>query len=175
MSVLNKRRKVHLSQQRMADSPFGSVRINYDRWPTVIARVHGEAIPAVTVMPDREVGALAINGQNVPTKRNSRGWDPRRKARGRTALVGDRGYELRPTGLCRAELRRNGALIARAQGTLRSYSPFRTIPGIDAKLSWSQGVDPTDVAVAQAMVVAFGAGAPGALGRCFLFWLDFFN
>ncbi|MET8625985.1 hypothetical protein ABZW30_19895 [Kitasatospora sp. NPDC004669] len=165
-------RKVFLSQQQVVDGPFGPIQINYDRWPSVIARVHGTGIPAVTVVPDRDHGAMNINGQNVPTRRNSSGWDPRRKSRTRTALVADRSYELRPTALRRAELRRNGVLIAHAHGTLRSYSPGRTIPGLDARVTWSQGVDPTDVAIGQAMVVGFGAGAPGALLRSLLFWAD---
>ncbi|MQS15591.1 hypothetical protein F7Q99_25795 [Streptomyces kaniharaensis] len=172
MSQPMKRRKVHLSQQRVADSPFGPIRIDYDRWPSVVARVHGAGIPAVTMLPGRDHGRLTINGFQVPTNRASTGWDPRRKARTRTALVGDRGYELRPTALCRAELRRNGQVIAQARGSLRSYSPFRTIPGLDARVTWSHGVDATDVAVGQAMVVAFGAGAPGALQSIFLFWAD---
>ncbi|MGW2250161.1 hypothetical protein ACWCXH_08170 [Kitasatospora sp. NPDC001660] len=175
MSAPAKRRKVNLSQQRVVGSPFGPVQISHDRWPSVIARVSGAGIPAVTALPDRDRGGLTINGQHVPTALGTRGWDPRRKARTRTALVGARGYELRPTALCRAELRRDGVVIGRAQGTFRSYSPFRGIPGIDAVVTWSPGVDPTDVAIGQAMVVAFGAGAPGAIQRCLMFWLDWIN
>ncbi|MFD7902738.1 hypothetical protein ACFV4F_42045 [Kitasatospora sp. NPDC059722] len=175
MSAPAQRRKVHLSQQRVADSPFGPLQISHDRWPSVIVRLTGAGIPTVTAVPDREHGALSVNGHHVPTVRGSRGWDPRRKARTRTALVGARGYELRPTGLCRAELRRDGAVIGRASSGLGAYSPFRSIPGIDAKIAWSPGVDPTDVAVGQAMVVTFGAGAPGAFQRCFMFWLDWVN
>ncbi|MFI6844777.1 hypothetical protein OG535_24655 [Kitasatospora sp. NBC_00085] len=166
-------RKVSLSQQRVADGPFGPIQINYDRWPSVVARVHGVGIPAVTVVPDRDHGSMNVNGHHVPTNRNSRGgWDPRRRSRTRTALLGDRSYELRPTALRRAELRRNGVLIAHARGTLRSYSPGRSIPGLDARVTWSQGVDPTDVAIGQAMVFGFGAGAPGALLGILLFWVD---
>src|SRR2546422_6135794 len=36
----------------------------------------------------------------------ARRWDPRRIARASTALVGNRGYELRPTGLFQARLLR---------------------------------------------------------------------
>lgn len=130
-------------------------------------------MPAVTVLPSR---GLSVNGERVPTEQGvGRWWDPRRKARTCTVRVGDRGYELRPTGLFRARLLRDGTPIAGAYGGLRSYSPVRTHPGIDARLNWSPGVDPTDVAVGQAMVIAFGAGAPGALARVLLFWLEFWQ
>ncbi|WP_406202941.1 hypothetical protein OH807_25560 [Kitasatospora sp. NBC_01560] len=166
------RRKVPLSQQHVVDSPFGRIQIDYDRWPSVVARLHGAGIPGVTLVPDRDHGAMTVNGHHVPTGRKSSGWDPRRASRTRTALVGDRSYELRPTALRRAELWRNGVLLARARGTLRAWAPGRSIPGLDARVTWSQGVDPTDVAIGQAMVTGFGAGAPGALLRIPLFWLD---
>ncbi|MFF5018624.1 hypothetical protein [Streptomyces sp. NPDC001165] len=86
-------------------------------------------------------------------------------------MVGERTYELRPTSLRRARLLRNGTPIAEARGTLRSYASLRDIPGIDARLTWSHGLDPTDVAIGQAMVVAFGAGAPGALATFISSWL----
>jgi hypothetical protein len=70
---------------------------------------------------------MSINKQVIPCRSADRGgWYPRRKARTRTALVGDRAYELRPTGLRRAQLRRNGELLAEARGTWRSYNPFRS-------------------------------------------------
>ncbi|MEU1285361.1 hypothetical protein [Kitasatospora sp. NPDC005856] len=150
-------------QQRVIDGPFGPIQVGYDRWPSVVARVQGSGVPTVTVVPDRDHGAINVNGHNVPTTR---------KSRTRTAVLGDRGYELRSTGLRRAELRRNGELIARARGTFRSYAPGRTVPGLDAEVTWSQGIDPTDVAVGQAMVLAFGAGAPGAVLRTVFFWYD---
>ncbi|WP_280664392.1 MULTISPECIES: hypothetical protein [unclassified Kitasatospora] len=161
----------------MADSPFGPIRISHDSWPSVIALVQGEGMPAVTVRPGRDNGGgMSVNGRRVTTShRTGRRWDPRRAARTRTALVGDRGYELRPTGVCRSQILRNGTPVAEARGTLLSYSPFHEIPGIDARLTWSPGVDPTDVAIGQAMVVAFGAGAPGALTTLAFFWLDFIN
>ncbi|WP_280692761.1 hypothetical protein [Kitasatospora sp. GAS204B] len=176
MSVFTKRRKVRLSKHRMVDSPFGPIRISHDSWPSVIALVQGEGMPAVTVLPDRDHGAMSVDGRRVTTsRRTDRRWDPRRAARTRNALVGGRGYELRPTGLCRARLLRDGTPIAEARGTLLSYSPFQQIPGIDARLTWSHGVDPTDVAIGQAMVVAFGAGAPGALTTLAFCWLDWIN
>ncbi|WP_280725939.1 hypothetical protein [Kitasatospora sp. MAA4] len=173
MSIFTKRRQVRLSHHFVADSPFGPVRISHDGWPSVIALVQGPGMPNVTVRPGRDDGGLSINRQTVSTDRSAaRRWDPRRSARTRTARVGDRGYELRPTGLRRARLLRDGTPIAEARGTLRSYSPFRDIPGSDARLSWTPGVDPTDVAMGQALVVAFGAGAPGALTALTFFWLD---
>ncbi|GHF28227.1 hypothetical protein GCM10018790_02040 [Kitasatospora xanthocidica] len=172
MSSPTQRRKVRLSQHQTAESPFGPIQIDYDRWPSVVARLHGAGIPVVTVVPGREHGAMTLNGHHVPAKERASGWDPRRKARTRTALLGDRTYELRPVSLRRAELRRNGVLIAEARGGLRSYSPGRSIPGLGARVAWSHGVDPTDVAVGQAMVLAFGAGAPGAVLGALLFWVD---
>ncbi|MFB9832733.1 hypothetical protein [Actinoallomurus acaciae] len=170
MSIFTRRRRVRLSRHRTAAGPFGPVRISRDRRPSVLAHVEGPGIPAVTVLPGRD---LSVNGERAPTGRDvGRWWDPRRKARTCTARVGDRGYELRPTGLFRARLLRDGTPIATAHGGLRSYSPVRSHPGIDARLDWSSGADPTDVAVGQAMVIAFGAGAPGALTRVLLFWLD---
>ncbi|MEU4115902.1 hypothetical protein AB0F71_15580 [Kitasatospora sp. NPDC028055] len=151
-------------QQRVIDGPFGPIQISHDRWPSVVARVQGAGIPAVTVVPDRDHGAMNMGGHNIPTSRA--------RNRTRTAVVGDRTYELRPRGLRRAELRRNGTLIAHAHGTFRSYAPGRTIPGLDAKVTWSQGIDPTDVAVGQAMVLGFGAGAPGIILRTIFFWYD---
>ncbi|MFD5465501.1 hypothetical protein ACFWIQ_22110 [Kitasatospora sp. NPDC127059] len=123
-------------------------------------------MPTVTVVPDRDYGAMNINGQSVPTTR---------KSRTRTAVLGDRTYELKATSLRRAELRRNGQLIAHAHGTYRSYAPGKSIPGLDARVTWSHGIDPTDVAVGQAMVVGFGAGAPGAVLRTVFFWVDNFS
>ncbi|WP_188303250.1 hypothetical protein [Streptomyces sp. CBMA123] len=120
-------------------------------------------MPTVTVVPDRDHGAMNIGGHNVPMSR---------KSRTRTAVVGDRTYELRSTSLRRAELRRNGVLIAHARGTYRSYAPGRSIPGLDAKVTWSHGIDPTDVAVGQSMVIGFGAGAPGVVLRTIFFWYD---
>ncbi|WP_030247005.1 hypothetical protein [Streptomyces sp. NRRL S-350] len=151
-------------QQRLMDGPFGPIRISHDRWPSVIAHVQGAGMPTVTVVPDRDHGAMNINGHPVPTSRA--------RNRTRTAVVGDRTYELRPTSLRRAELRRNGTLIAHARGTFRSYGPGNGIPGLDARVNWSQGIDPTDVAVGQGMVLAFGAGAPGAFLRTVFFWVD---
>jgi hypothetical protein len=173
MSIFAKRRKVRLSQHRMVESPHGRLRISHDRWPSVVALVDGPGIPAVTVLPGR---GMSVNGQRMPARQGTRrGWDPRRKARVCTVLAGDRGYELRRTGLLRARLLRGGVLIATARGRLAGYSPLRNIPGIDARLSWSDGVDPTDVAIGQAMVVAFGAGAPGALARLVFFWLEWIS
>ncbi|GAB3976107.1 hypothetical protein GCM10029978_062080 [Actinoallomurus acanthiterrae] len=173
MPIFTKRRKVRLSQHHEVDSPHGPLRISHDRWPSVLALVDGPGIPAVTVLPGR---GMSMNGQRMPARQGTRrGWDPRRKARTCTVLAGDRGYELRPTGLLRARLLRDGAPIATVRGRLADYSPFRNIPGIDARLSWSDGVDPTDVAIGQAMVVAFGAGAPGALARLVFFWLDWIS
>ncbi|KJS54015.1 hypothetical protein [Streptomyces rubellomurinus] len=172
MSVFTKRRSVRLSQHRVLDSPFGPIRIDYDRWPAAVARMTGAGIPTVTMALDRQHGALNVGGQSVPTHEGNTDWDPRRKANTRTALVGGRRYELRPTALCRAELRCDERVIGHARGTLRSYGPGRGIPGIDARVTWSPGVDPTDVAVGQAMVLTFGAGAPGALQRVLMFWID---
>ncbi|MFF4813425.1 hypothetical protein ACFY2K_02460 [Kitasatospora sp. NPDC001309] len=120
-------------------------------------------MPTVTVVPDRDHGAINVNGHNVPTTR---------KSRTRTAVLGDRTYELRATSLRKAELRRNGAVIAHAQGSFRSYAPGSSIPGLHAEVTWSQAIDPTDVAVGQAMVLAFGAGAPGIVLRTVFFWTD---
>ncbi|MEU8923836.1 hypothetical protein AB0D10_23310 [Kitasatospora sp. NPDC048545] len=150
-------------QQRVIDGPFGPIQLSHDRWPSVVARIQGAGMPTVTVVPGRDHGALNINGHSIPTSR---------KSRTRKAVLGDRTYELRSTGLRRAELRRNGTLIAHAHGSFRSYAPGSTIPGLDARITWSQGIDPTDVAVGQAMVVGFGAGAPGAVLRTVLFWVD---
>lgn len=173
MSFFSKRRTVRLSQHRTADSPFGLIRISYDRWPAVIALVQGPGMPPVTVRPGREHGHIKVDGQVVPTRRGSDSrWALRRRTRTRTAVVGARTYELRPTSLCRARLLRNGTPIAEAHGTLGAYGPLRSIPGIDARLTWSHGLDPHDVAIGQAMVVAFGAGAPGALTSLVSFWLD---
>ena len=172
MSVLGGRRRVRLTQHRTVDSPFGPLRISHDRWPSVVAVIDGQHLPTIKVLPDRDLGGMSVNGRPVPLKRGGRAWSMRRATRTRTALVGDRGYELRPTGLRSADLLRDGTHIADAHGTLISYSPFREIPGLDAHLRWQPGVDPTDVAVGQAMVVAFGAGAPGALTNLAFFWLD---
>ncbi len=158
-------------QQRVIDGPFGPIQISHDRWPSVVARVHGTGMPTVTVVPNRDHGAMNVNGQNIPMSSGG-GWGARRKSRTRTARVGDRTYELKPTSMRKAELRRNGVLIANAHGTLRSYAPGRGIPGLDARVKWTQAIDPTDVAIGQAMVLAFGAGAPGALSRTLLFWID---
>lgn len=166
------RRKVRLTRHRAIDSPFGQLRISYDSWPSVIAVLDGPNVPTVKTLPGRDLGGMTFDGRPVPLQRAGRAWSMTRASRTRTALVGDRGYELRPTGLRRARLLRDGRPIADASGTLRSYSPFREIPGLDARLRWQPGVDPTDVAIGQAMVVAFGAGAPGALANVFLFWLD---
>ncbi|WP_031068791.1 hypothetical protein [Streptomyces sp. NRRL WC-3742] len=156
----------------MIDGPFGPIQIDYDPWPSVVARIHGPGIPAVIAVPDRRHGRINFGGHSVPTSQNRSRWNPRRKSRAWTAVVGERTYELRPTTLRRAEVRRNGTVIARASSTLRSYSPGSTIPGRHARLTWSQGLDPTDVAIAQALVLTFGAGAPGALLRIFFFWYD---
>ncbi|WP_030939717.1 hypothetical protein [Streptomyces sp. NRRL S-646] len=77
--------------------------------------------------------------------------------------MGDRTYELRPTGLRRTQLRRNGELLAEALGTWGSCNPFRSIPGPDAGLTWAGWADPADVAIGQSMVVAYGADAPSAI------------
>ncbi|MER6068123.1 hypothetical protein ABT187_04535 [Streptomyces sp. NPDC001817] len=173
MSIFSKRITVRLSQHRTADSPFGPIRISYDRWPSVIALVQGPGMPPITVRPDREHGWIKVDGQVVPTRRGSDSrWALRRRTRTRTAVVGERTYELQPTSLCRARLLRNGTPIAEAHGALSSYGLFRTIPGIDARLIWSPGLDPYDVAIGQAMVVAFGAGAPGALASLVAFGFD---
>lgn len=164
MTFFTRRRKVPLSNHLTADSPLGPIRISYSNWPGVIVAVQSPQMPPVTVVPDRDIGALAINKQVIPCRSADRSsWFPRRKARTRTALMGDRSYELRPTGLRRAQLRRNGELLAEARGTWRSYNPFRSIPGLDARLTWAAWADPTDVAIGQSMVVAYGAGAPGAI------------
>ncbi|WP_225102542.1 hypothetical protein [Streptomyces sp. CoH27] len=108
----------------------------------------------------------------IPTRRGNDGpWALRRRTRTRTALVGGRTYELRPTGLCRARLLRNSTPIAEARGTLRSYVSLRDIPGIDARLTWSHGLEPTDVAIGHAMVFTLGAGAPGVLATLASSWL----
>ncbi|AUY49889.1 hypothetical protein [Streptomyces sp. CB01881] len=151
-------------QQRVVDGPFGPMQISHDRRPSVVARVQGAGMPTVTVVPDRDHGAMNINGHNIPTSRT--------RNRTRTAVVGDRSYELRPLSLRRAELRRNGTLIAHARGSFRSYAPGSTIPGLDAGITWSQGIDPTDVAIGQAMILGFGAGAPGVILRTVFFWVD---
>ncbi|MER5549848.1 hypothetical protein [Streptomyces sp. NPDC002589] len=173
MSFFSKRRTIRLSQHRTADSPFGPIRISFNPGLlTVIALVQGPGMPPVTVVPGRDIGAISINRQVIPTRRGSDGsWALRRRTRTRTALMGDRSYELRPTGLRRARLLRNGTPIAEARGTLRSYVSLRDIPGLDARLTWSHGVDPTDVAIGHAMVFAFGAGAPGALVSLASIWL----
>ncbi|MFD7162308.1 hypothetical protein [Streptomyces violascens] len=172
MSFFNKRRTIRLSQHRTADSPFGPIRISYNPGPAVIALIQGPGMPPVTVVPGRDHGQIKLNGQVIPTRRRkSNRWALCRRSRTRTAAVGERTYELRPVSLRQARLLRNGTLIAEAQGTLRSYASLRDIPGIDARLTWSHGLDPTDVAIGQAMVVAFGAGAPGALASIASFWL----
>ncbi|MCD9874745.1 hypothetical protein [Streptomyces guryensis] len=164
MTFFTRRRKVHLSNHRTAHSPLGLIRITYSNWPGVIVAVQSPQMPPVMVLPDRDVGAMSINKQVIPCRSADRGgWYPRRKARTRTALVGDRAYELMPTGLRRAQLRRNGELLAEACGTWRSYNPFRSVPGLDARLTWAGWADPTDVAIGQSMVIAYGAGAPGAI------------
>lgn len=162
-----------LSNHRMVDSPLGRIRISYGGWPQVIVAVQSPQMPPVTVLPDRDVGALSIDRQVIPctTARRSN-WNPRRGARTRTAVVGDRAYELRPTGVRRAQLRRNGELLAEARGTWSAYGPLRTIPGLDARLSWAGWADATDVAIGQSMVLAFGAGAPGMLASFVGFCLD---
>ncbi|GHE15430.1 hypothetical protein [Streptomyces alanosinicus] len=177
MSFFSKRRTIRLSQHRTADSPFGPIRISYNPGLlTVIALVQGPGMPSVTVVPGRDRGAMSINGQVIPTRRGNDGrWALRRRTRTRTALLGERTYELRPTSLRRARLLRNGTHIAEARGTLRSYASLRDIPGLDARLSWSHGLDPTDVAIGQSMVLAFGAGAPGALSSLASFCLDVFG
>ncbi|MFJ9866804.1 hypothetical protein [Streptomyces sp. NPDC101165] len=173
MSFFSKRRSIRLSQHRTADSPFGPIRISYNRGPAAIALVQGPGMPPVMVLPDREHGQIKVDGQVIPTRRgNGSRWALRRRSRTRTAVMDERTYELRPTSLRRARLLRNGTPIAEAQGTLRSYASLRDIPGIDARLTWSHGLDPTDVAIGQAMVFAFGAGAPGALASLLSFWLD---
>ncbi|MEU2712088.1 hypothetical protein [Streptomyces sp. NPDC007205] len=176
MALFIRRRKVRLSNHRTADSPLGSVRISYSDGPGAIVAVQVPHTPIVTVIPDRQIGTMSMDERVIPctTPRRSR-WDPRRTARTRTALVGDRAYELRPTGLRRAQLRRNGELIAEACGTLAAYSPFRTIPGLDAGLAWSGRVDTTDVAIGQSMVIAYGAGAPGGIASFLAIWLDWLS
>ncbi|MGW2814084.1 hypothetical protein [Streptomyces sp. NPDC001415] len=172
MSFFNKRRTIRLSQHRTADSPFGPIRISYNPGPAVVALIQGPGMPPVTVVPGRDHGQIKLNGHVIPTRRrNTNRWALRRRSRTRTAVVGGRTYELRPVSLRQARLLRNGTLVAEARGTLRSYASLRDIPGIDARLTWSHGLDPTDVAIGQAMVVAFGAGAPGALASIVSFWL----
>ncbi|GHI04313.1 hypothetical protein AQI88_26105 [Streptomyces cellostaticus] len=174
MSFLSRRRTVRLSQHRTADSPFGPVRISYNPGPAVIALVQGPGMPPVTVVPGRDHGQIKVDGQVIPMRRgNGNRWALRRRSRTRTAVVRERTYELRPTSLRQARLLRNGTPIAEAHGTLRSYASLRDIPGIDARLTWSHGLDPTDVAIGQAMVLAFGAGAPGALASLAFSWLGF--
>ncbi|MFI2202739.1 hypothetical protein ACH47Z_18545 [Streptomyces sp. NPDC020192] len=176
MSLFSRRRTVRLSQHRTADSPFGPIRISFNRGPAVIALVQGPGMPPVTVVPGRDHGQIKVDGQVIPTRRgNGKRWALRRRSHTRTAVVGERTYELRPTGLCRARLLRNGAPIAEAHGTLSAYLSLRGIPGIDAQLTWSHGLDPTDVAIGQAMVFAFGAGAPGALATIVSSLLDIFS
>ncbi|MEV5878975.1 hypothetical protein AB0L75_33095 [Streptomyces sp. NPDC052101] len=173
MSLFTRRRKVHLSNHRTVDSPLGPIRISYSNWPGVIVAVQSPQMPTVTVVPDRDIGAMSIDKQVIPCETAGRGgWNLRRKARTRTALVGDRAYELRPTGLRRAQLRRGGELLAEARGNWLSYSPFRAFPGLDARMTWAGWADATDVAIGQSMVVAYGAGAPGAITSLLGDWLS---
>jgi hypothetical protein len=173
VALFSKRRTVQLSNHRTTDSPLGAIRISYSNGPGVIVAVQAPHMPPVTVVPGRDVGAMSMNKQVIPSPATTRSrWSPRRKARTRTALVGDRVYELRPVGLRRAQLRRDGAIIAQAHGTWSSYNPFREIPGLDARLTWSERVDATDVAIGQSMVVAYGAGAPGGIAALFGIWVN---
>ncbi|MER6736329.1 hypothetical protein [Streptomyces puniciscabiei] len=164
MPSFTTRRKVRLSNHRMVDSPLGPIRISYDNWPAAIVAVQAPRMPPVMVRPDREYGSMSIGKQVIPCEKPDRsGWDVRRRVRTRTALVANRAYELRPTGLRRAQLRRDGELLAEARGSWLDHSPFRGIPGLGARLSWAGWADATDVAIGQSMVVAYGAGAPGAI------------
>ncbi|GAA1983760.1 hypothetical protein [Kitasatospora viridis] len=172
MPLFTKRRRIRLSNHRTAQTPVGPIRISASDWPGVIVAVQVPQMPIVTVLPDRELGAMSIEKQPIPCPAPRRRLDPRRAARTRTALFAGRAYELRHTGLCTAQLRRDGAVIAEARGSLADYGPFRTNPGLDATLSWSPWVDPTDVAIGQSMVVAYGAGAPGGFASLIGFWLD---
>lgn len=149
------------------------MRISQDAWPSVAARVDGPAIPTVTVVPGR---GIAVDGQWMPTaNRTGSRWDPRRKARTRAVEAGGHRYELRPTGLCHARLTRDAMLIAEACDTLLAYFSFRAHRGIDARLTWMPGATPLDAALGQAMVLVFGAGAPGLLTAIAGFWLEWFT
>ncbi|MEU1629372.1 hypothetical protein ABZ746_29465 [Streptomyces sp. NPDC020096] len=162
MSVRSKRPATP-PDTRTTDSPFGPVHIRHDRRPAIVVQVQGAGMPTVRVtVPGREHGAMTVNGQRVPLSSPGR-WRLRRKSRTRHATVGNRGYELRPTGLRTSRLLRDGVPVADVLGTLAAHSPLRDLPGSDARLVWHGGIDPTDVAVGQAMVIGFGAGAPGAL------------
>lgn len=146
------------------------MEIAYDGWPSIVARVSGAGIPAVTILPGR---TIAVDGRRVPTVYGTGSrWDPRRRARTSAVEAGGHRYELRPTGLCHARLTRDAAPVAAARGTLRAYLPFRSFRGVDARLTWEPGATPLDVALGQAMVLAFGAGAPGALAWIITLWLD---
>jgi len=138
-----------------------------------MAVVDGPGLPTVTVLPGR---TIAVDGRRVPTVHGTgSGWDPRRAARTCAVEAGGHRYELRPTSLFRARVTRDDAVVALVRGTLGAYSPVRSFAGIDARLTWVPDVTPLDVALAQAMVVAFGPGAPGALARIGLFWLEWFS
>ncbi|MDF2256290.1 hypothetical protein [Streptantibioticus ferralitis] len=162
MSVRSKRPPIPM-EARTTDGPFGPVHIRHDPWPAIVVQVQGAGMPTVRVaVPDREHAAMTVNGQRAPLSSPGR-WRLRRKSRTRHATVGNRGYALTPTGLRTSLLLRDGVPIADVLGTLAAYSPLRDLPGNDARLVWHGGIDPTDVAVGQAMVIGFGAGAPGAL------------
>lgn len=157
----------------MPETPYGPIRVRHDSMPSVLAVLDGPGIPTVTVLIG---GTITVDGRKAVTDPGiGSPWDPRRSARTSTVKTGTHRYELRPTGLRRARLRRDSTPIARARGTLRAYNPFRSWPGIDATLTWTPDATPQDVAIGQAMVLALGAGAPGALIRIATFWLDWFS
>lgn len=159
-----------LEPARTVAGPYGPMRISRAGWPAAVVRVDGPGIPAVTV-----AGAtIGVDGRRAPTTTGS-GWDPRRKSYTRAVEIGGHRYELRPTGLFHARFTRDAVPVARARGTLLAYNPFRSLPGIDARLTWTPEAAPLDVALGQAMAIAFGAGSPGLLTWLFFFWLDWFG
>lgn len=146
----------------MVLGPLGPVRLTYERLPREALQVDGPGLPAVRVVLDRDGRmfgrSLFVDGRRASVGRPRRRMLPPAADR-RTVTVGDRRYELAPSGLRRSLLTRNGLGVAEADGGLAAFVPGRRLPGGGAAIAWCGAADPLDVALAYAMVLAFGAGS----------------
>jgi hypothetical protein len=162
MPLFSRRRKIPLQTHEIT-SPLGPVRILHDRWPSVILHVDGPGMPPVRLVPDTDATSMLVGDIRAPLRHPSR-WALRRRSRTHTATVGNRRYDLKPVGVLRSHLLRDHAVVAEVHGTaVARYSPLSSLPGLKAKIRWRPGCDPTDITVGHALIVSFGAGAPGVL------------
>jgi hypothetical protein len=138
--------------------------------------VDGPGLPALRLtVPDSPSAMLHVDGVRAPLARPGQ-WSLRRRSRRIRAAVAGRDYELRPVSGRRSRLSRDGTVLADARGGFAGYLPVHlSFPGRNARVTWHQGCDETDVAVGYALTYAYGAGSPGLLVNLAWAIFDFFN